>query len=80
MVDLLNHRIQVFTAGGKYLRMFERHGWRMGLSYPTGVAIDTSMSVRGAIIVSLCSPQRVSLWKEGGGTRRVSVSLWTSCG
>ena len=36
MADTYNNRIQVFTAEGKFLRMFERHG------YLSGIAIDTS--------------------------------------
>ncbi len=41
--DCDNHRIQIFTAEGKFLRMFGRHGERRGeLDYPNSIAIDNS--------------------------------------
>ncbi len=41
-----NHRIQVFTAEGKFLRMFGGGGWsRRKLDGPTGVATDSSYRV-----------------------------------
>ena len=62
MADSGNHRIQVFTAEGKLLHMFGRHGQGRGeLDWPVGVAIDTSGIVRVTIIVSPYSPQRVTL-------------------
>ena len=43
MTDTGNHRIQVFTAKGRFLRMFERRGQgRWGLYLPCGITIDTS--------------------------------------
>ena len=68
VVDGGNNRVQVFTAEGKFLSMFGRHGEGRGeLNWPIGVAIDTSdfqiwcMSVSWTIAVSLCSPLGVSL-------------------
>ena len=38
-----NHRIQVFTAEGEFLRMFGRRGQGRGeLAGPVGIAIDSS--------------------------------------
>ncbi len=38
-----DHRIQVFTAEGKFLRMFGRHGHGRGeLNWPFSITIDTS--------------------------------------
>ena len=43
MADTGNHRIQVFTAEGKFLRVFGRHGeGKRRLDWPFGVAIDSS--------------------------------------
>ena len=43
MVDRENHRIQVFTAEGKFLNMFGRHGKGTGeFDSPVDIAIDTS--------------------------------------
>ena len=42
VADTFNHRIQIFTAEGKFLRMFGRRGEGRGeLGYPMGVVIDT---------------------------------------
>ena len=42
MADTRNHRIQVFTAEGKFLKMFGKRGHgRRELDRPDGVAIDT---------------------------------------
>ena len=65
VADKHNHRIQVFTGEGKFLRMFGRCGRGSGeLGRPMGVAIDARDMVyvsEWVVIVSLCSPQRVSL-------------------
>ena len=43
VADTHNIRIQVFTAGGKLLRMFGRYGRRRGeLDHPICITIDTS--------------------------------------
>ena len=43
MADSDNHLIQVFTAEGRFLRMFGRRDKGRGeLGWPAGVAIDTS--------------------------------------
>ena len=59
VADTRNHRIEVFTAEGKFLRMFGRHGKGKGeLGYPIGVAIDTS----DMVYVSEHSNHRVSVF------------------
>ena len=80
--------IQVFTAEGKFLRMFGRCGEGRGeLKGPIGVAIDSS----GRVYISevdqspcVCVHLRGSvcdiIWQCGGGIRTVKISLWTSCG
>ncbi len=46
VADTLNHRIQVFTAEGKFLRMFGRCGEGRGeLDRPISITIDTSDKV-----------------------------------
>ena len=43
VTDRDNNRIQVFTAEGKFLRMFGQRGQGRGeLHSPIGIAIDTS--------------------------------------
>ncbi len=43
VADSDNHRIQVFTAEEKFLRMFGRHGQGRGeLNCPISIAIDTN--------------------------------------
>ncbi len=40
VADTANHRIEIFTAEGKFLRMFVRHGQGRGeLKWPRGVAV-----------------------------------------
>ena len=85
VADSGNHRIQVFTAEGKLLHMFGRHGQGRGeLDWPVGVAID----VNGMVYVSKNNNHRVSIFTSegdfvmsfGGKGRRVCVSSWTSSG
>ena len=46
MVDGENHRIQVFTAKGKFLRLFGRCGDDRGeLKEPFGLAIDATKNI-----------------------------------
>ena len=64
MADYFNHRIQVFTAKGKFLRMFGRHGEGRGeLQGPIGVAIDSS----GMVYVSEEGNHRASVFTSDGG-------------
>ena len=57
----LNHRIQIFTAQGKYVRMFgQRGGCRGELDKPTGIDVD------GIVYVSECDNHRVSLFTSKG--------------
>ena len=61
VADSLNNRIQIFTAEGKFLRMFGNHG--IGeLKLPYGVAFDTS----GIVYVSEHVRQRVSVYTSKG--------------
>ena len=63
MADSSNHRIQVFTAEGKFLHMFGRRGRARGeLDSPVGVAVDTS----GMVYVSEEGNHRVSLFTSEG--------------
>ncbi len=63
VADSGNNRIQVFTAGGKYLRMFGRRGKGGGKLYdPWGVAIDSS----GRVYVSEGNNHRVSVFTSEG--------------
>ena len=63
VADRDNHRIQVFTAEGKFLRMFGRRGEGRGeLKEPWGVAIDSS----GRVYVSEVGNHRVSVFTSEG--------------
>ena len=63
MADSNNHHIQVFTAKGKFLHMFGRHGkGEGGLYLPVGVAIDAS----DMVYVSKDTHQRVSVFTSEG--------------
>jgi tripartite motif-containing protein 2/3/tripartite motif-containing protein 71 len=64
VADQSSHRIQVFTAEGKFLRMFGRcgHG-RWKLYSPIGVAIDASDNV---VYVSESGNHRVSVFTSKG--------------
>ena len=63
VADVHNHRIQVFTAEGKFLRMFGRYGKGRGeLGYPIGVAIDTS----DMVYVNENNNDRVSVFTSDG--------------
>ena len=59
VADCSNHRIQVFTAEGKFLHMLGRHGQGRGeLDCPVCIAIDTS----GMVYVSELGSNRVSVF------------------
>ena len=63
MVDSNNHRIQVFTAEGKFLRMFGRRGVGRGeLNKPYGVTVDYS----DRVYVSECGSDCVSVFTAKG--------------
>ena len=63
VADTLNHRIQVFTAEGKFLRMFGRCGQASEtLVSPTGVTIDTG----DMVYVSDTCYHRVSVFTSNG--------------
>ena len=59
MADWYNHRIQAFTAEGRFLKKFGRRGKGRGeVWYPSGVAIDSS----GMVYVSEVGNDRVSFF------------------
>ncbi len=46
VADRDNHRIQVFTAEGKFLRMFGRHGYGRGELYcPISIAVVSRVAL-----------------------------------
>ena len=61
MTDLHNHRVQVFTAEGKFIRMFGRRGQDKGQLADPWTLVAWCMSVSVTIVVSQCSPQRVGM-------------------
>ena len=63
VADSGNNRIQVFTAEGKFLRMFGRRGQdRAELAKPRYIAVDTS----GMVYVSEDDNDRVSVFTSEG--------------
>ena len=63
MVDSENHRIQVFTDNGGYIRQFGKKGKHEGeLWYPSAIAIDDHD------VVYICEQinQRISLFTNTG--------------
>ena len=63
MADRNNHRIQVFTAEGKFLKMFGRRGEGRGeLKNPMGIAIDSG----DMVYVSERNNHRVSVFTSVG--------------
>lgn len=64
VADSLNHRIQVFSPEGKFLRMFGKFGKGEGeLSWPVAVAVDDP---RGTVYVSEHRNHRVSVFTPEG--------------
>ena len=64
VADVCNHRIQVFTAEGKFLWMFGRRGRGRGeLDMPIGIAIDTSDQM---VYVSELGNHRISAFTSDG--------------
>ena len=63
VADSANHRIQVFTASGKFLRKFGHRGKGEGeLKWPVGVAVDS----RGMVFVSESNNNRISVFTTEG--------------
>ncbi len=52
VADSNNHRIQVFTAEGKFLRMFGRRGAGKGLNLPYGTSVSTITIVSLSVFTS----------------------------
>ena len=63
VTDFGNHRVQVFTAEGKFLRKFGRRGEGRGeLNSPHGITVDTN----DLVYVSEYSNHRVSVFTSEG--------------
>ena len=63
VTDSNNHRVQVFSSDGTYLRSFGRKGDKQGeLNWPTGIAFDQNS--RSIVVDSL--NHRVQLFNEQG--------------
>ena len=63
VADSRNHRIQVFTANGKFLRKFGCRGKGEGeLDFPVGVAVDS----RGKIFIGERENHRISVFTTKG--------------
>ncbi len=63
VIDFSNHRIQVFSTQGKFLRMFGKYDGGSGkLNRPFGIAIDTS----DLVYVSDWDNHRVSVFTSKG--------------
>ena len=78
VADTGNHRIQVFTAEGKFLRMFGKRGCEWGeLNRPDGVAIDTD----DIVYVTEGGNCRVSVFtSEGDFVTSFGEALQSPCG
>ena len=64
VADSGNHRIQVFSSDGTYLRSFGRKGDKQGeFKFPAGIAFDPK---NGNILVSDSRNHRVQLFSEQG--------------
>ena len=64
VTDSLNHRIQVFSSDGTYLRSFGTKGDKQGeFNFPTGIAFDPK---NGSIVVADSCNHRVQLFSEEG--------------
>ena len=78
VADNGNNRIQVFTAKGKFLRMFGRRGGE-GLILPWGVAIDFSdrvfVSEWGNHCVSMFTSEGQFVLSIGSGGNKFSFPL-----
>ena len=62
VADRGNHRIQVFTAEGKFLRMFSDGGKGKPLNEPVGIAIDAT----DIVYVSESGGCRISVFTSEG--------------
>ena len=63
VADFANHRIQVFTASGKFLRKFGCRGKEEGeLDWPMGVAVDS----KGMVFISENGSCRISVFTSEG--------------
>ena len=63
VTDARNHRVQVFSSNGTYLRSFGRKGDKQGeLDWPTGIAFDKNKRS----IVADSNNNRVQLFNEQG--------------
>ncbi len=63
MADAMNHRIQVFTSNGQFLRMFGKYGDSKGeLKFPIAVAVD----MNGFAFVSDLLNKRIVMFDPTG--------------
>jgi DNA-binding beta-propeller fold protein YncE len=63
VTDEYNHRVQVFSRTGQFIRKFGSRGNGDGqFDYPLGVAVDGE----GNIIVADRDNKRLSVWKSNG--------------
>lgn len=63
VADCANHRVQVLTTGGKFLRKFGEKGQERGqLHNPCGIAVDS----KGRAIVSDSGNNRIQIFGEDG--------------
>ena len=63
VTEVGNHRVQVFSSDGTYLRSFGTKGDKQGeFNEPAGIAFDTN----GNIIVADCTNNRVQIFSDQG--------------
>ena len=67
VTEICNHRIQVFSSDGTYLRSFGRKGSKQGeLDWPAGIAFDIKNKNNSNILVVDSDNHRVQLFSEQG--------------
>ncbi len=75
VADRENRRIQVFTAEGKFLRMFGRYGHGRGeLDHPISITIDTSDRVYVGDYITVFTSEGqflTSFGREGKGLKYI---------
>lgn len=63
VADCANHRVQVLTTGGKFVRKFGEKGQERGqFNNPCGIAVDS----KGRVIVSDSGNNRIQIFGEDG--------------
>ena len=65
VTEISNHRVQVFSSDGTYLRSFGRKGDKQGeLNFPAGIAFDKNS--RSIVVVVDSNNHRVQLFNDQG--------------